>query len=281
MKHWLAKIAALSALVLALGLPAAADTAPVVYQIDQTNGELTLTEDGTVRSRWEVDPEKLTVTQNGSDGIVLQFRDPDNGWHRVALGDQEALLFTGSYQTLIIGEKVEDDVLMALDEDASVRSLQVQAPVKMLVDGGVTTLQVTNGRARVTVGEDSNITNIKTTYAPAIVGASFADVEVVDPPREPSSSSSGSSSSSDDDTWYDDDDSWRGMIRVPYISCDWDDDTLYFDCNVSGATITWNGHYLGRTDAGGNRFHLPVRRTNTLVLEKSGYGTLHLTVYGD
>lgn len=284
MKRLLAKMTALSALLLALSLPAAAAEEPVVYGIDQTKGELTLTEDGTVRSRWEIDPEKLTITQNATDGLVLQFRDPDNGWHRVALGDREAVLLTGSYQTLVLAEKVEDEVRFVLDEDATVRSLQVQAPVKMLVNGGVSTLQVTNGRARVTVGEDSDISKIQTTYAPAIVGAKFADVEVVDPPREPSSSSSGSSGASSDDRtdrWSDEDDDWRGMIRVPYISCDWDDDTLRFDCNVSGAAITWNGHYLGRTDAGSNFFHLPVRRTNSLTLEKSGYGTLRLTVYGD
>ena len=51
MKRLLAKMTALSALLLALSLPAAAAEKPVVYGIDQTKGELTLTEDGTVRSR--------------------------------------------------------------------------------------------------------------------------------------------------------------------------------------------------------------------------------------
>lgn len=176
------------------------------YSVRVKDGVMAILQGGEVISSYDMDSSKITLVNSDDDGVAIQFKDDSGSIRKITLGSQTEVSISGKLDTLSLYSKLDKNIYVEIDSKTTIRTMKVASPSKVTIYGEVSTLEISNGKARVTVDDSGSVATVNTTNKNAIDGVPSSKVKVKQYLDEYASSSSGSSYN---DEWYYD--SYRGQ----------------------------------------------------------------------
>lgn len=267
-----------------------------------------------VANTYDLESSKITLINSNDGGAAVQFYDDSGDLRKVTLGDQTNVSVSGRMDSLSLYSKLDKDITVEINSDASIRNMRVSSPTKVAVYGDITTLDITANKARVKVFDSGSISTVNTLSKNTIDGVSSSRVKVRGFVDESTTneryddryyqdwyydSYRGQWYNRYDGRWYDSKSDWyydndrryydgyystwrsdsdRGYgLGVTYISIR--NSAVTFDCSEAGATIYWNGANVGKTAAGTNHLEdVFIKEWNNLTLKKDNFETRSFSV---
>lgn len=258
-----------AAMILSMGLTVGA--ASPKYSIHVDDDELKMKQDNKVVT-YQLEDSRITLSKNKEDGITVSFVEEDEGVRKISLGTQKTVTVYGELDELSISKTLDKDYTVTIDEKANVDQIFSGGNAKISVDGEVDDVYLVSAGARLVENSTGEIDTVYAKNENSVKGVLSHRVKPYkDAPRVESVYDYDYDDDDDDRDYhhrYDEDD--LGISRVRDNGR-----TISFYCEVSGATVRWNGSKIGTTDRGSNSFNVGSSRywDDKLTISKDGYET--------
>lgn len=258
-----------AAMVLSMGVGASA--AGNEYSISLKNNKLTLSSSEKTVT-YQLEESMIRLGQSAEGGIAVSFLDEEDGSKKVSLGNQKQVTVTGDIDQLRIGKVLGKEYSIYLDEDADVNTLFSNGDARIVVDGEITKAYLTSGAAKLTANADSDVETVYAKNENCVKGLLSHRIKGYEEGDEIDSFNYGHRPSG---SYYRGGRSYGYRSELGVSGIVDRGDRISFHCDVSGATVRWNGSEIGKTDRGSNSFDVDHNRYrgDRLTISKDGYET--------
>lgn len=240
------------------------------YSLKLSTSTIEFTKNGR-SSSYDLGSGTITLTKSSSNGISVQFPLKAGTMKKITLGSQNTLTIDGSVDTLKLDSKLSKDAVITLDSKFAAKTLTVDAPCKVNLNGSADKINITEKDANVVVSDKATVSSVTTASKNAVSGVSDSKVTVS---TKKATSTSKATTSNKDDKEDEDEDKKTPTISVSNLKYV-DDFSVTFDCDVAGAAIVIDGQKLGETKDGSNRIDFTLDKDSkdsyTVYLTKEGY----------
>lgn len=240
------------------------------YSLKLSTSTIEFTKNGR-SSSYDLGSGTITLTKSSSNGISVQFPLKAGTMKKITLGSQNTLTIDGSVDTLKLDSKLSKDAVITLDSKFAAKTLTVDAPCKVNLNGSADKINITDKDANVVVSDKATVSSVTTASKNAVSGVSDSKVTVS---TKKATSTSKATTSNKDDKEDEDEDKKTPTISVSNLKYV-DDFAVTFDCDVAGAAIVIDGQKLGETKDGSNRIDFTLDKDSkdsyTVYLTKEGY----------
>ncbi len=254
-----------AAMILSMGMTAGATEAK--YSIYVGDEELQLRQADKVVT-YQLEDSRITLSKNKDDGIAVSFVEEDEGARKISLGTQKSVTVSGELDSLNISKTLDKEYSVKISKKAEIDQLFSSGNAKISVDGDIDEVYLVSTGAKLTANSGSGVELVYAKNKNSVKGILNHKVK---PYREPAKVESVYNRDDDDDDRgyhyrYDDDD--LGISRVRDYG-----NKISFNCEVSGATVRWNGYKIGTTQRGSNTFTVGSSRywDDKLTISKDGF----------
>ena len=260
-------------MVLSMGVGASA--AENGYSISLQNNKLTLSSsENTVT--YQLEEDEILLGQSAAGGIAVSFLDKEDGSKKVSLGEQKQVTVTGDIDQLRISKTLDKEYSIYLDEDADVNTLFSNGDARIVVEGELTKAYLTSGAAKLTAKADSEVDTVYAKNENCVKGLLSHHIKKYEEGTQIDSFNYGPRSSG---TYYRNGRSYGYRSDLGVSGIVDRGDRISFDCDVSGATVRWNGSEIGTTDRGSNTFEVDrISEINTVTGEVKNVVS-HVAIY--
>lgn len=242
------------------------------YSLKLSTSTIEFTKNGR-SSSYDLGSGTITLTKSSSNGISVQFPLKAGTMKKITLGSQNTLTIDGSVDTLKLDSKLSKDAVITLDSKFSAKTLTVDAPCKVNLNGSADKINITEKDANVIVSDKATVSSVTTASKNAVSGVSDSKV-TVSTKKATSTTKATTSTTDKDDKDKEEEDKKTPTISVSNLKYG-DDFSVTFDCDVAGAAIVIDGRKLGETKDGSNSIDFVLDKDSkdsyTVYLTKEGY----------
>ncbi|MCI6347763.1 MAG: hypothetical protein MR880_05600 [Negativibacillus massiliensis] len=269
-----------AAMILSMSVTAFAAEAKYSVSVDD---DLLTVNNGETKATYQLEDSKISLSKSNDGGIALSFRTEDEGGKKVTLGEQKDVSISGDIDYLNISQTLDKDYTIQLDEDADIKELYSDGNAQIKVDGEISRAYLSSSGAKLTANSGSDVEVVYAKNKNSVKGLLSHRVKsYVEPPKIESVSSNYDY----DRYYYYDGRYYRRSDSDLGVSNVYDrGSSVRFYCDVSGATVRWNGEKIGTTTKGTNTFDVGPNRywDDKLTISKDGYetDTIYLGDYYD
>lgn len=301
MKNFAAFLLAASILA-SSGLPASAavirkksasttsQTVEADYTLRLSDDGFEFIKDGESQGNWQCKTGRYTLARSNEAGsVAVQFTNNNGSLRKVTLGTYGSVKIEGEADYLFLSSTLGANVPVIIASGAEVDDLTVSSEGKVTINGKVDQLDVQDADATITVsGTGASVRRADVVNGTTVKGLDSSRIHtsgtrVISSTKKDSDSSDrhltvkyNASTGKWEERWSDDDDDDNGYRYSRSLGVDdvsLRSESVSFECDVSGASVYVDGHYLGKTSKGDNDFYFRNDDDDsyTLSIEKSGY----------
>lgn len=225
-------------------------------------------------SSYDISKGNVTITKSSSGGLSVQFPLASGGSKKITLGAQSALTLNGSIDTLKIDSKVNKDAVITVASKASITTLNVDAPCKVIVDGSASTINITDSDAKVVVSDTAKVSSVTTASKASISGVADSKITV--------SSKKASTTTKTTTTTEEDEKPEDKLPTISITNLTYNGDSVTFECDVEDAIMSIDNKSIGKTVKGSNVIDFTFDKDSPidykLVISKEGYQDAYTTL---
>ncbi len=247
--------------------------------------------DGKSQGNWQCETGRYTLARSNEAGsVAIQFTNKNGSLRKVTLGTYGTVLIEGDVDYLFLSSTLGANVPVIIGSGAEVDDLTVSSEGKVTINGKVDQLDVQDADATITVsGTGASVRRADVVNGTTVKGLDSSRIHtsgtrVITSSKKDSDSSGrhltvkyNAATGKWEERWGDDDDddgiSYRYGSKLGIDDVKLRAESVSFECEVSGASVYVDGHYLGKTSKGDNDFYFTNDDNDsyTLRIEKSGY----------
>lgn len=215
------------------------------------------------RIKCELDDEEIFLGKNSDDEITVSFKDEDERNRKITLEDENEVVVSGKMDRLVVRQALDRDYTIRIAADAKIKRLDSYGKAKIVVDGEIKLANLYHKSALLQAREGSEIELVYAEEPNSVKGLYSHRVKRMSHSQQ-AEAPEGISSSYETYTY-------KNPLGISDVVDHGDYISFYAD--VSGASIYWNGRYLGKTHHGYHTIDTdgPHSYHDTLVLKKDGH----------
>lgn len=159
-------------------VPAATEAIQQGYRVQVLDGQLQFIKNGQVVRTVDLKSASLLLTKSKDGGVAIQVVDSTGKARKFTLGAQSQVEIGGQLDSVTLSPTLPASSAVSIAKEAKVRSLTVRSAGRVDLAGEVTSLEVTNAAAQVTVTNTASVAQISSVSGSAVKGVSASQVKV-------------------------------------------------------------------------------------------------------